>query len=150
MSLNPCVEFRALQTKLTLKITFSRLRPYPSMQNYFDSITVARVLFTHQQQFKQQLARRNGSDLQPSAKLRFTKHQQTRTKKDARQRAQQEMKCRTWSCCRWYSTQFVPSYTGAADSKSATSQHVLYVLRLREGISLRTSEASIDRSAHWE
>ena len=41
-----------------------------------DLITVARVLFTHQQPFKQQLTPRSGADLQPSTRLRFTKDQQ--------------------------------------------------------------------------
>ena len=76
MCSHPSVEFRALQTKTTLKITVSRLWPYPSIPNHFDLITVARVLFTNQPQFKQQLAPWSGSDLQPSTKLSFTQDQQ--------------------------------------------------------------------------
>ena len=59
-------------------------------------IMVARVLFTHQQQFKQQLAPWSGSDLQPSTKLRYHKTPTTWTREDAILHAQQEKECRTW------------------------------------------------------
>ena len=75
MSLHPSVDFRALRTKL---LSRSRFRDSGHIQALKPLllIMVARVLFTHQQQFKQQLAPWSGSDLQPSTKLRFTKHQQ--------------------------------------------------------------------------
>ena len=54
--------------------------------------------------------------LQPSTRLRFTRRPATQTREDATQRAQQERKCRTWSCCRWYSAHFVVRYTGTVES----------------------------------
>ena len=39
-------------------------------------VTVVTALFTHQQQFKQQLAPGSGSDFQPSTKLMFRRDQQ--------------------------------------------------------------------------
>ena len=67
--------------------------------NHFDLITVARVLITHQQQFKQQLVPWSDSDLQPSTNLRFTEDQQHgRGKTQHRRAQQQERKCRIWSC----------------------------------------------------
>ena len=80
--------------------------------NHFDLITVARVLFTHQQQFK--IATRSSERFRPPT-FGEVESSRTRTKK-SHSACTTGKECRTWLRCREYSAQFVLRYAGTVEN----------------------------------
>ena len=98
MTSHPSVQFR-------LKITYSRLCPYPSIQTTWldhGRSCLVEAPTTFQTRFR------------PPTFDQIEVHDRptTRTLEDATLRAQQEQKCGIRSCCRWYSALFCTQLHG--------------------------------------